>query len=562
MARNLISRIPGLAALPWLLLLSYFGLVALSAGRQVSYAAELGTQWVITGADVLLPDGDGFRLASGLMVQGRGDRIEAVGTAEECPAVAADAVRIDGTGATLLQGLMDAWCHLNDPSDLDCALSAGVTTLRVMDSPSWLSRVLSQRAVDGVPTPRCVYFGPDLRRHVSRTESREGLASPKLRGTIQADIRRQVKQGVDGFTLGHDTPAELLRLVAVTTGRFHLPLSVRAPGKIPFKTALTQGDSIGSLEAFFGDWMTSDPSGSNARVLPSRRLLGERAIEAAGAERSAVTGLIEFVRTTQLLGVEEEPPAADFVRNRYENLEPSQLVVPEAQLASQSPLTRLRWSQAARHMRRKLPSSCLGTMRSGLPLLATLVKKLNEAGVPLVVGTGAGAPFVPMGTAVVDELELLCEIGMDPAASIAAASTEAASLMGLGNVGSIKPGARADLILVEGNPLTDIGALRRVRAVAAAGDWTTAKEFGSCREALQPVFDHEMEFVIAAAIDSAEGTADDLRARLEAYAKTSGVRVRRETVESVRDVYLTADDPQPMCAKVLSMFIAKHFMAP
>lgn len=554
------TRSRALIALAWVLLIAYFGLVALSTRRQLSYEEPTPEPWVITGADVLLPKGDGFRIVSGYMVQGRGDRIEAIGTAEDSPPVPANAVRIDGSGATLLQGLMDAWCHVTDPSDLDRALSSGVTTLRVMDSPSWLSRVLSQRKFDGIVTPRCLYFGADLRRHVKRTELGEGLSNEKLRSRIQRDIIRQVRQGVDGFTLGHDAPTALLDLVTGAPDRYRLPLAVRSPGKIPFGKALHAGDAIGSLEAFFGDWLALDKSERKPRPLPSRGELGRRVDQAVAAERVVLTGLIEFIRATRLVSLKEELRATDIVRNRYDALTANQLIVPAAVLASLPPLTRSRWSQAAHQMRRSLPRSFLESMRSAMPLLATIVKRLIAAEAPLVVATGAGAPFVPMGSAVIEEIELLREIGMDPAESIASATTHSAELMGLENAGSLAPGSRADLLLVEGNPLEDVEALRRVRAVAVAGKWTTAEELDARQKAIQPVFDHEVEFVTTAVIGSIGGTPEDFDARLKDYVERFGLKVRRETVESLRDAYMTADVFRPKHAKVLTAFVKKHWV--
>jgi hypothetical protein len=513
---------------------------------------------VITGADVLLPDGDGFRLASGLMVQGQGGLIGAIGTAAECPEVPADALRIDGTGATLMQGLMDAWCHVTDPSDLDSALGAGVTTLRVMDSPSWLARVLSQRAMNGVVTPRCVYFGPDLRRHVPRMGGDAALEERKVRASIEADIRRQVNQGVDGFTLGHDAPQRLVRLAVQGTRRFGLPLSIRSPGKIPFKDAWPLGDAIGSLEMLLGDWHVPNGADGRLRPLPARVVLEKRAARVAKEQRPVLTGLVEFVRQTQLLGLEAELSVSDLVQNRYAGRSAEELIVSQDELESLAPLTRSRWSQAAHQMRRSLPASLLRYMRAAMPPLATVLQKLVHDDAHIVVGTGAGTPFVPMGTAVFNELKLLVEFGMEPAQSIAAASTRSAAFMGLQEVGCLKSGSRADLLLVEGDPLGDLRALRRMRAVAVGGRWTTAEDLAKRREEQRLVLDQEVEFVTAAVVDSIGGTAEELNERLGRYAKESGVRVRRETVESLRDAYLTSDVPRREHAAVLTRFIARY----
>jgi imidazolonepropionase-like amidohydrolase len=68
----------------------------------------------------------------------------------------------------------------------------------------------------------------------------------------------------------------------------------------------------------------------------------------------------------------------------------------------------------------------------------------------------------------------LAEAGLGPAEALRAATLTAAEALGLaGELGVIAPGALADLVLLDGNPLDDIRYLRRVRAVLAGGRLAT-----------------------------------------------------------------------------------------
>lgn len=97
--------------------------------------------------------------------------------------------------------------------------------------------------------------------------------------------------------------------------------------------------------------------------------------------------------------------------------------------------------------------------------LAT-VRALHEAGVPIVAGSDQGLP----GCTLLLELELYVRAGLTPLEAISTATLAPARVMGLeGELGSIAPGMRADLILVEGNPLEDIHALRNLRWVIRDG---------------------------------------------------------------------------------------------
>jgi imidazolonepropionase-like amidohydrolase len=83
---------------------------------------------------------------------------------------------------------------------------------------------------------------------------------------------------------------------------------------------------------------------------------------------------------------------------------------------------------------------------------------------------GTDAPLSgPLGGGVIRELELLVEAGLTPARALGGATALAAAAVGRDDLGRIRPGARADLLVVEGDPTQAIAALRNVRLVVAAG---------------------------------------------------------------------------------------------
>jgi imidazolonepropionase-like amidohydrolase len=92
-----------------------------------------------------------------------------------------------------------------------------------------------------------------------------------------------------------------------------------------------------------------------------------------------------------------------------------------------------------------------------------------RAGVPVAAGTDAGTPHNPHGELAV-ELELMVKGGASPLQALQAATTRAAAALDLSaELGTVEIGKRADLILVEGNPLDDITALARPLAVVKDG---------------------------------------------------------------------------------------------
>jgi imidazolonepropionase-like amidohydrolase len=97
------------------------------------------------------------------------------------------------------------------------------------------------------------------------------------------------------------------------------------------------------------------------------------------------------------------------------------------------------------------------------------VKPLQEMGVRIIAGTDAGIDNTPHHQ-LVGGLEHLVTLGFGPEQVIAMATTEAAAALGVGTVtGRLAPGYDADLIVVDGDPLTDISALGALRRVVARG---------------------------------------------------------------------------------------------
>ena len=98
--------------------------------------------------------------------------------------------------------------------------------------------------------------------------------------------------------------------------------------------------------------------------------------------------------------------------------------------------------------------------------METTVRVLHQAGVPIVAGTDQAVP----GFSLDREIELYVQAGFTPMEAIQSATIVAARAMGMENEsGTIEPGKRADVILVDGNPLENISDIRKVSAVFAAG---------------------------------------------------------------------------------------------
>jgi imidazolonepropionase-like amidohydrolase len=105
-----------------------------------------------------------------------------------------------------------------------------------------------------------------------------------------------------------------------------------------------------------------------------------------------------------------------------------------------------------------------------------VIGALSQAGVPIVAGSDTNL----MGYGLDRELELYVEAGMTPMQAIQSATIVPARVMHHdADSGTIEVGKRADLILVTGNPLTNISDLRHVVSVVTDGRVYDSKALGS-----------------------------------------------------------------------------------
>jgi len=102
--------------------------------------------------------------------------------------------------------------------------------------------------------------------------------------------------------------------------------------------------------------------------------------------------------------------------------------------------------------------------------LVTQVGRLIRAGVKIGVGTDSAIPFVPIGESLHDELAQLVKCGMSPASAIAAVTSGNAKLIRKdGEIGSVTPGYLADLVAIDGDPLSDISQTKNIFLVISNG---------------------------------------------------------------------------------------------
>src|SRR5688500_16019243 len=100
-----------------------------------------------------------------------------------------------------------------------------------------------------------------------------------------------------------------------------------------------------------------------------------------------------------------------------------------------------------------------------------LLKALDDAGIPILVGTDTGVLYVLPGFSIHEELREFANAGLRPYRVLRAATVNAVSALDRSDRGAVAAGMRADLLLLDANPLADVGNVNRRVGVMVNGRW-------------------------------------------------------------------------------------------
>lgn len=393
----------------------------------------------ITGATLI--DGTGQPSISDAVVIIEGDRIAAAGPRAEVK-IPKGAQVIDARGKYLLPGLWDMHAHFEQVEWGPIYLAAGVTTVRdvgnefefitavrdaIKQGRGLGPRMLLAGIVDG-DSPGALGIiranTPEEARAVVNRYKNAGFEQIKIYSSIKPDILAAIT-------------AEAHRLGLTVTG--HVPTGMNA-----FQAVEAGMDQINHIQYLPAVMRPKDFKPQPNVQPPPIDLESAEAKQAIQFFKEHGTVIDPTVALFELLFHPKDTPVSSF--------EPG---VEKIARELAGPLNNT-----------GVPAANAPALRSRLEQYYAIIGALHRAGVPIVAGTDQAVP----GHSLHREIELYVKSGFTPLEAIQAATIVPARVMKLDKEsGTIETGKRADLIILDANPLADISNIRKVRSVIAGG---------------------------------------------------------------------------------------------
>lgn len=383
----------------------------------------------------------------------RNGTIAAIGPVDDVP-IPEDATVVDGTDRFLMPGLAEMHAHVPeaDSPELDRYFSLyvanGVTTIRgMLGRPSHIG--LRGRLANGdVFGPRLVTSGPSINgRSVEGAEEARQM------------VRDQHAAGYD-FVKVHPGPTrDEFEAVAETANAIGIPFAGHVPVAVGVRRALELDmATIDHLDGYFAAMLPPDSPGEGGYggffdVYLADDLDAELIPELARATAKAGTWNVPTeVLVEQLV---DETPIVELSNRPEMRYMPPEIV---------NNWVRVKQEQLADHDY----DPAVATL--AIELRRRLILELHRAGAGLLLGSDSPQVFNVPGFSVHRELGALVAAGLTPYEALRTGTVAVAEFLG-SRTGTVAVGRDADLVLLDANPLDDIGNTRRIHGVMLRGSW-------------------------------------------------------------------------------------------
>ncbi len=394
--------------------------------------------------------------------------IAQVGQAGQVP-IPQGAVIIDGGGKYLMPGLVDMHVHIEFENDMLMLVANGVTSVRNMwgNSGKKLRVGLADQAAlrrqieQGILLGPTIYTaGPVMEGQPAFHPLADAVTSP---GQAAQSVAWQQAQGYDFIKVYDHLSPQVYAAVIEAARQQDLPVAGHVPFAVGLEGVLASGQrTIEHLTGYI------DPDAAQF-LIPEDQLDDYAARTRQAGVWNCVTLSVYPVSKQDAAGFEQ-----------LQNQLGMRYVSPGWRMLS--PFFYLMAARSHTYPGADYPERIAALNRQ-------MVAALQRAGAGILLGTDAAQPYHLPGFAVHDELAMLVEAGLSPYQALQAGTRSAALVLGrLEEFGTIQAGRRADLLLLEENPLADVGNVQMRAGVMLRGRWLPEAELQAMLDGLEASF--------------------------------------------------------------------------
>ena len=413
----------------------------------------------------------------------QGDRILEIGPAAEV-IVPGTANRVDGAGRYLMPGLADMHTHPGSETTLELLVLKGVTTTRIMIG-------IPQTLIWREQTANGELLGPDL---IVASPIFDTFNAPPSRISARtaeaavAAVDRFHQEGYDFIKVHHTLSADVYHAIVARATELGLPVAGHVSFSVGLRGVLAAGQrSIEHAHGYVQELVPDDAPDQPARDYRSRKIAWLHADPARMPGLAGATADAGVWNTLTLTIELYMLPAAEM--SAY-------LASAEADYLPPDPIIWRLPDLARPQLRvlRNFSDEDFEQIPGAYRQQHAFMRALRYAGAGLLAGTDRP----PWGFTLHRELSTMVRGGLTPFEALATATRNPAEyLERLDEVGTITSGKRADLVLVEGNPLDDIDNTSRIAGVMVRGRWLPGEELQERLEAIRVRYQLETEFIRA-----------------------------------------------------------------
>jgi imidazolonepropionase-like amidohydrolase len=397
------------------------------------FTAQPASVTAIVGGRLI--DGTGKPAIENAVVILKDGKIAAAGPASNTPVPEGAQVQIvDAHGKSVLPGLWEMHAHFEQVEWGPIYLATGVTTARDVGN----EREFIVAARDAIAAGRGI--GPRL--VMAGVVDGSG---PFALGVIRVDTPEQAREQVQKYQAAGFQQIKIYSsvkpdILKVVTAEAHR-LGMTVTGHIPFGMTAIQGVEDGMDQINHVEYLTSVMVDPRSQTIDPDAPNVKSAIKLLLEHHTVVDPTLALM---EIITHSTDKPISAF--------EPGILrVAPELREGLET---------------MGVPPERSEHMAAVFRSMVATVRLLHQAGVPIVAGTDQSVP----GFSLDREIELHVQAGFTPMEAIQSATLVAARAMGMEkDSGTIEPGKRADVIVVDGNPLENISDIRKVSTVFAGG---------------------------------------------------------------------------------------------